>query len=74
MYIMVNCRSNPELHMIQDPASKLHPREDVSVVRYTVGQTETGHFGIDGPKNGKQRKKQCGRCSKKTGPVGGETK
>ncbi len=29
-----------ELHMIQDPASKLHPKEEVSVVRYMVGQTD----------------------------------
>jgi superfamily II DNA or RNA helicase len=40
LYIVVNCRSNPELHMIQDPASKLHPKEEVSVVRYMVGQMD----------------------------------
>jgi hypothetical protein len=40
LYIVVNCRSNPELHMIQDPASKLSPKEEVSVVRYLVGQAD----------------------------------
>ena len=40
LYIVVNCRSQPELHMIQDPASKLSPKEEVSVVRYMVGQQE----------------------------------
>lgn len=38
LYIVVNCRSQPELHLIQDPASKLNPKEEVSVVRYMVGQ------------------------------------
>ncbi len=37
LYIVINYRSNPELHMIQDPASKLSPKEEVSVVRYMVG-------------------------------------
>ncbi len=37
LYIVVNCRSQPELHLIQDPASKLNPKEEVSVVRYMVG-------------------------------------
>jgi len=40
LYIVVNCRSNPELHMIQDSAAKLDSREQVSVVRYMVGQTD----------------------------------
>lgn len=34
----VNCKSKPELFMIQDPASKLNPREEVSVVRYVIPQ------------------------------------
>ncbi len=38
LYVVVNCKTNPQLHLIQDPASKLHPREEVSVVRYMVGQ------------------------------------
>jgi len=38
LYIVVNCASQPELHLIQDPASKLSPKEEVSVVRYVVGQ------------------------------------
>ena len=38
LYIVTNCSSTPELHLIQDPASKLSPKEEVSVVRYMVGQ------------------------------------
>jgi hypothetical protein len=40
LYVVVNCRSKPELHLIQDPASKLSPKEEVSVVRYMVGQDD----------------------------------
>lgn len=37
LYIVVNCKLTPELHLIQNPASKLNPKEEVSVVRYMVG-------------------------------------
>ncbi len=37
LYVVVNCKTEPELHLIQDPASKLSPKEAVSVVRYMVG-------------------------------------
>lgn len=30
----------PDLYLLQDPASKLSPREEVSVVRYMVGQVD----------------------------------
>ena len=40
LYVVVNCKSDPELHIIQDPASKLNPKEEVSVVRYMVGQKD----------------------------------
>jgi hypothetical protein len=40
LYVVVNCRSKPELFPIQDPASKLSPREEQSVVRYLVGQAD----------------------------------
>lgn len=40
LYIVVNCGSKPELFMVQDPASKLNPKEEVSVVRYMVGQQD----------------------------------
>ncbi|MGQ4810179.1 ATP-dependent RNA helicase DbpA [Candidatus Entotheonellaceae bacterium PAL068K] len=40
LYVVVNCKRNPELYLIQDPASKLHPREEVSVMRYLVGQDD----------------------------------
>jgi SNF2 family DNA or RNA helicase len=39
LYIVTNTKSEPELHTIQDPASKLDPREH-TVVRYFVGQEE----------------------------------
>lgn len=40
LYVVVNCHTKPELHLIQDPASKLNPKEEVSVVRYMVGQAD----------------------------------
>jgi len=40
LYVVVNCRTEPELHLIQNPAAKLDPREEVSVVRYMVGQDD----------------------------------
>jgi len=40
LYVVVNCKSQPELHMIQDPASKLSPKEEVSVVRYVVNRAD----------------------------------
>jgi superfamily II DNA or RNA helicase len=40
LYIVTNCRSTPELHLIQDPASKLSPKEEVSVVRYMIAQSD----------------------------------
>ena len=36
LYVVVNCKTNPQLFLIQDPASKLSPKEEVSVVRYMV--------------------------------------
>jgi superfamily II DNA or RNA helicase len=38
LYVVVHCKTDPQLYLIQDPASKLHPKEEVSVVRYMVGQ------------------------------------
>jgi superfamily II DNA or RNA helicase len=40
LYVVVNCKTKPELYMIQDPASKLNPKEEVSVVRYMVAQAD----------------------------------
>jgi hypothetical protein len=40
LYVVVNCKSQPELFFIQDPASKLRPTEEISVVRYVVAQAE----------------------------------
>jgi len=37
LYIVTDCKTNPHLHLIQDPASKLSPKEEMSVVRYMVG-------------------------------------
>ena len=36
LYIVTDCKGTPCLHQIQDPASKLNPKEEVSVVRYMV--------------------------------------
>lgn len=36
LYIVTHCKSEPQLHLIQDPASKLSPSEEVSVVRYVI--------------------------------------
>jgi hypothetical protein len=38
LYVVVHCKANPQLYLVQNPASKLHPKEEVSVVRYMVGQ------------------------------------
>ena len=38
LYLVVNCKAKPELHLIQNPGAKLVPKEEVSVVRYIVGQ------------------------------------
>jgi hypothetical protein len=40
LYVVVNCKGKPELFLIQDPASKLSPKEEVSVVRYVVGHKD----------------------------------
>ena len=40
LYVVVNCKTKPELHLIQDPAGKLNPEEEVSVVRYMVRQDD----------------------------------
>jgi superfamily II DNA or RNA helicase len=36
LYVVTNCKTNPELHRIQDPASKLEPVEEVNIVRYMI--------------------------------------
>lgn len=36
LYIITNAKSQPELYVIDDPASKLQPQEEVSIVRYIV--------------------------------------
>ena len=38
LYVVAHCKAIPQLYLIQDPASKLHPKEEVSVVRYMVAQ------------------------------------
>ena len=40
LYVVAKCKSEPQLFLIQNPASKLSPREEVSVVRYVVGQRD----------------------------------
>ena len=40
LYVIANCKSQPELYLIQDPESKLNPKEEMSVVRYVVVQQD----------------------------------
>jgi len=40
LYVVTNCESTPQLHLIQDPASKLSPTEEVSVVRYMIKSSD----------------------------------
>lgn len=40
LYVVVNCKEKPELFLIQDPASKLNPKEEVSVVRYMISLSD----------------------------------
>ena len=39
-HVVVNCKTQPELDLVQDPAAKLVPKEKVSVVRYLLAQGE----------------------------------
>ena len=39
-YVVVNCKTQPELHLIQGPASKLNPKEEVNVVRNLVDRQQ----------------------------------
>jgi superfamily II DNA or RNA helicase len=43
LYVVIKCKTEPELYLIQDPASKLSPKEEVSVVRYVVDQNDWSH-------------------------------
>ena len=36
LYVVTNCKTSPQLHRIQNPAAKLEPTEEVSIVRYMV--------------------------------------
>lgn len=40
LYVVLNRKTKPEFYMVQDPARKLNPREEMSVVRYVVGQKD----------------------------------
>jgi superfamily II DNA or RNA helicase len=40
LYVVTGCKGTPQLHLIQDPASKLHPTEEMSVVRYMIDQAD----------------------------------
>jgi len=40
LYIVTDCRSNPKLNIIQNPAAKLSPSEEVKIVRYIVKQED----------------------------------
>jgi len=36
LYVVTGCKANPLLHRIQNPAAKLNPSEEISIVRYVV--------------------------------------
>jgi hypothetical protein len=36
LYVVVNIASVPELYVIQNPAAKLEPAEEINVVRYVI--------------------------------------
>ncbi|HWE00892.1 MAG TPA: helicase-related protein [Tepidisphaeraceae bacterium] len=40
LYIVTDCKTNPQLHLVQDPATRLSPKEEMSVVRYMVGVSD----------------------------------
>lgn len=40
LYIVTHALSEPQLHLVQNPAAKLNPGEEVSVVRYVVAQED----------------------------------
>jgi superfamily II DNA or RNA helicase len=42
LYVVTNCKNNPQLHRIQNPAAKLQPTEEVSIVRYMVNREDWG--------------------------------
>jgi hypothetical protein len=48
VYVVVNCKAKPELYLIQDPASKLAPREEFSVVRYMIEQSDWRRAAVAG--------------------------
>jgi hypothetical protein len=48
LYVVVNRKTKPELNLIQDPAAKLVPREEVSVVRYVVGTDDWRRAAVKG--------------------------
>jgi hypothetical protein len=51
LYVVVNCKTKPDLSLIRDPASKLSPKEEVSVVRYMVHQQYWKKAAIQGKRN-----------------------
>ena len=36
LYIVVNCKTEPQLYLLQNPAAVLRPEEELEVVRYIV--------------------------------------
>ena len=36
LYIVVNCQTEPQLYVLQDPAAVLRPQGELEVVRYLV--------------------------------------
>lgn len=48
LYVVTNCKSKPELHLIRNPATKLTPKEEVSVVRYMIGVEDWRRVALGG--------------------------
>jgi hypothetical protein len=49
--LVTDCKTKPELDLIQNPADELIPREEVSVIRYLAAQGELAASCVSGPQD-----------------------
>jgi hypothetical protein len=49
LYIVVNCKSEPQLYVLQNPAAVLRPEEELEVVRYIVRAEIWQQHAIESP-------------------------
>jgi hypothetical protein len=40
LYIAVDCKTEPQLYVLRDPAAKLEPHKEIEVLRYLVDMTQ----------------------------------